>query len=116
MRFDFFLSSFRGSAVALDWFAAKLLRNIRTCESGDLPSGLSRLFRNKILHRSAPDPTSLRRLGLAIRYTVPGVTIDTTAFFPGYRTVAVSVATARACEIAPRRNSCHSATTRLNRP
>ena len=54
-----------------------------------LQAGEFLLFYNKILHRSAPNPTTRRRLGLAIRYTVPGVTVDTTTFFPGYRTVAV---------------------------
>jgi ectoine hydroxylase-related dioxygenase (phytanoyl-CoA dioxygenase family) len=58
----------------------------------ELRAGEFLLFRNKILHRSAPNPTTRRRLGLAVRYTVPGVTIDTTAFFPGYRAVAVSAA------------------------
>jgi ectoine hydroxylase-related dioxygenase (phytanoyl-CoA dioxygenase family) len=56
----------------------------------ELRAGEFLLFRNKILHRSAPNPTPSRRLGLAIRYTIPGVTIDTTAFFPGYRPVTVS--------------------------
>lgn len=56
----------------------------------ELHAGQFLLFHNKILHRSAPNPTPRRRLGLAIRYTVPGVTVDTTTFFPGYRTVAAS--------------------------
>lgn len=56
----------------------------------ELRAGEFLLFRNKILHRSAPNQSPRRRLGLAIRYTIPSVTVDASKFFDGYRTVAVS--------------------------
>lgn len=55
----------------------------------ELRAGEFLLFWNKMLHRSAPNPSSQRRLGLAIRYTVAGVTVDASQFFDGYRTVPV---------------------------
>jgi chlorinating enzyme len=58
----------------------------------ELRAGEFLLFWNKILHHSAPNLSPQRRLGLAIRYTVPAVKVDASKFFDGYRTVEVCTA------------------------
>lgn len=55
----------------------------------ELRAGEFLLFRNKILHYSAPNTSSRRRLGLAIRYTIASVAVDTSKFFDGYRAIPV---------------------------
>ncbi|HEX3961181.1 MAG TPA: phytanoyl-CoA dioxygenase family protein [Trebonia sp.] len=55
----------------------------------ELRAGEFLLFRNKILHRSRPNPSGRRRLGLAIRYTTPSVRVDARKFFDGYRVMPV---------------------------
>ena len=55
----------------------------------ELRAGEFLLFRNKIVHRSRPNPSGRRRLGLAIRYTIPSVRVDPSEFFDGYRVVPV---------------------------
>ena len=62
----------------------------RDTVSIQLKAGEFLLFRNKILHRSAPNGSARRRLGLAVRYTVPGVTVNGAKFFDGYRPVPAS--------------------------
>jgi ectoine hydroxylase-related dioxygenase (phytanoyl-CoA dioxygenase family) len=58
----------------------------------ELRAGEFLLFWNKILHHSVPNLSPRRRLGLAVRYTVPAVKVDASKFFDGYRTVAVRIA------------------------
>jgi ectoine hydroxylase-related dioxygenase (phytanoyl-CoA dioxygenase family) len=55
----------------------------------ELRAGEFVLFRPAILHHSAANPSPRRRMGLAIRYTVPGVKVSTTEFFDGYRVLQV---------------------------
>jgi hypothetical protein len=49
-----------------------------------LKAGQFILFHNQLLHFSASNNSATRRLGLAVRYTVPGVKVNTAAFFDGY--------------------------------
>jgi len=55
----------------------------------ELRAGEFLLFRNKLLHHSPANRSSQRRLGLAIRYTVPGVRVRTDLLFPGHRVYPV---------------------------
>ena len=58
----------------------------------ELRAGEFLLFHNKLLHRSAANHSSTRRLGLAARYTVPSVRVDKTRLFPAHRTHQVRAA------------------------
>jgi chlorinating enzyme len=55
----------------------------------ELAAGQFMLFHNKILHRSAPNRSDRRRLGLAARYTTAAVTVHSDKLFRGHRVVAV---------------------------
>jgi len=55
----------------------------------ELRAGEFLLFCNRILHHSAPNRSTRRRLGLAIRFTVPSVRVRTDQLFPGHRVYPV---------------------------
>ena len=50
----------------------------------ELKAGQFILFHKQLLHHSAANASNKRRLGLAMRYTVPGVKVKTDSFFEGY--------------------------------
>lgn len=60
-----------------------------------LRAGEFMLFCNKILHRSGPNRSPRRRLGLTIRYTTTFTRVDASKFFPGYRLMSVRTDYAR---------------------
>ena len=55
----------------------------------ELSSGECFLFDEALLHRARGNDTSQRRLGLAVRFTLPNVTVDLTRLFPGYRPIRI---------------------------
>lgn len=55
----------------------------------ELRAGEFILFHKRLLHHSGPNQSNGRRLGLAVRYTVPGVKVRTESFFEGYRVYPV---------------------------
>jgi ectoine hydroxylase-related dioxygenase (phytanoyl-CoA dioxygenase family) len=55
----------------------------------ELRAGQFILFHKQLLHYSGSNRSKGRRLGLAIRYTVPGVKVNTGSFFEGYRVYPV---------------------------
>lgn len=61
----------------------------RAAVTVELRAGEFMLFNNKILHRSAGNSSARRRLGLAVRYTVPDVTVRSDRLFDGHRTMPV---------------------------
>jgi len=50
----------------------------------ELRAGQFILFHKQLLHHSAANESNKRRLGLAMRFTVPGVKVKAESFFPGY--------------------------------
>jgi ectoine hydroxylase-related dioxygenase (phytanoyl-CoA dioxygenase family) len=55
----------------------------------ELRAGQFILFHRQLLHYSAPNTSSIRRLGLALRYTVPLAKVKTDTFFEGCRVFIV---------------------------
>ena len=62
----------------------------------ELAPGEFFVFNQDLVHSSSANVSQARRLGLAIRYTLPSVVVDHDAIFPGHRSIPLRVEIAKA--------------------
>ncbi|MBV8727495.1 MAG: phytanoyl-CoA dioxygenase family protein [Candidatus Eremiobacteraeota bacterium] len=62
----------------------------------ELAPGEFFIFNQDLVHSSSANVSQARRLGLAIRYTLPSVVVNHEAIFPGHRSIPLHVENAKA--------------------
>jgi len=62
----------------------------------ELAPGEFFIFNQNVVHSSSANVSQARRLGLAIRYTLPNVVVDHEAIFPGHRSIPIHVESVKA--------------------